>query len=175
MLTNEKANYQVKLILSHLPKEEYHKIPQKIINYIENNCEYDENIKIDPTIPLENQNIDKKSYQLLEKILNIVQNSENVCELENFSFIDSPNSNELDVKMTEMTWKKILNDISNEKNKNQQAKELLEEYIKLAKKKDIEIENLKKHNEELYELIKKIPKFIRKIFIKNDIIKLLNK
>ena len=69
MLTNEKALYQVKLILDCLPKEEYETIPKDIVNYIENNWKYDESVTIDPNLPLESQNIDKKTYDFLETIL----------------------------------------------------------------------------------------------------------
>lgn len=44
MLTKAKALYQVKLILDYLPEEEYRQIPQEMIDYIEENLEYDENI-----------------------------------------------------------------------------------------------------------------------------------
>ena len=57
MFTKAKSLYQVKLILECLPEEEYKLIPEETINYIEDNFEYDENIAIDPNIPLEKQNI----------------------------------------------------------------------------------------------------------------------
>lgn len=49
-------------------------IPQKTIDYIEDNMEYDENITINPDIPLERQNIDDKTYELLAKIINQAEN-----------------------------------------------------------------------------------------------------
>ena len=69
-MTKEKALYQVKLILDNLNKEEYDLIPKNYIEYINQNMEYDENIKIDPSVPIEQQDIDEKAYDYLEKIIN---------------------------------------------------------------------------------------------------------
>ena len=72
MLSKAKAMYQVKLILDYLPDEEYKLIPQETIDYIEDNFEYDENFTINPSIPLENQKIDDKACELLDKIVKSV-------------------------------------------------------------------------------------------------------
>ena len=53
--------YQVKLILDYLPEEEYKLIPQDVIDYVEDNFEYDENITIAPSIPLEKQKLNEKT------------------------------------------------------------------------------------------------------------------
>ena len=76
MLSKDKALYQVKLILDYLPEEEYKLIPKETIDYIEDNFEYDENIVVDPKIPLEQQKIDDKAYEILDKILNEVSKKE---------------------------------------------------------------------------------------------------
>ena len=76
MLSKSKALYQVKLILDYLPEEEYKLIPQETIDYIEDNFEYDENITINPDIPLERQKIDDKAYELLDKIINQAESYE---------------------------------------------------------------------------------------------------
>lgn len=55
------------------------------------------------------------------------------------------------------------------------AKALLEEYREALRKKDEEIASLKASNEQLYASIKKVPKFIRKIFMKEKAVQLLNK
>ena len=68
MLTKSKSLYQVKLIIDCLPKDEYKLIPQETIDYLEKNLEYDEKIVIHPDIPLDDQNIDDKAYDMLEKI-----------------------------------------------------------------------------------------------------------
>ena len=64
--------------------------------------------------------------------------------------------------------------LEKENSKIPKAKELVEEYKDALKQKDNEIEKLKRNNQELYESIKKLPKFIRKIFIKDIDTKLLN-
>ena len=71
-MTKEKALYQAKLILDNLPKDEYALLPQEEIQYILENMEYDENITINPDIPLEAQDIDDATVSILEKILNKV-------------------------------------------------------------------------------------------------------
>lgn len=53
-----------------------------------------------------------------------------------------------------------------------ELKELLKEYQKLVNDKDREINKIKENNMQLNESMKKIPKLIRKIFLKNN--KLLN-
>ena len=58
-----------KYFLDYLPEEEYKLIPQDTIDYIEQNMEYDENIKISEDIPLEKQRIDDKTYEILEDIM----------------------------------------------------------------------------------------------------------
>jgi threonine synthase len=64
--------------------------------------------------------------------------------------------------------------LKNENSKIPKARDLLSEYKDALKQKDYEIEKLKKKNQDLYECIQGLPKIIKKIFIKNDDIKLLN-
>ena len=139
MLTKAKALYQVKLILDYLPEEEYELIPQEEIDYVEDNFEYDENISIDPSIPLENQKIDDKAYE------------------------------KFDIEMENIRLKNIIETLEKENSKIPKAKELLEEYKEMVKQKDREIEELRENNKYLYECNQKIPKFIRKLFVKDDI------
>ena len=72
-MINKKSLYEVKLILDYLPKEEYKKIPESIIEFIEEYFEYDENIKIDPSKDLNEQNLDEGTFQMLEKIMKITK------------------------------------------------------------------------------------------------------
>ena len=76
-MTKEKSLYQVKLILDCLPEEEYSKISEETIKYIEENMEYSDDIKINPDIPLENQKIDDKTYDFLEKIVKDIESPKN--------------------------------------------------------------------------------------------------
>ena len=59
--------------------------------------------------------------------------------------------------------------LKKENEKIPKAKELLQDYKDALKQKDSEIEKLKSNNQELYEYIEKVPKFIRKIFIRENI------
>lgn len=145
-MTKGKTIYQVKLILEHLPEEEYKLIPKHVIEYINENAEYDESIKIDPSIPLEKQEIFETSYKMLDTI----------------------------IKEVEAKPKKDNNRIKVENSKNMQNENLIQDYVRKLKEKDSEIEELKKKNQQLYDYLKKIPKIIRFIFIKDENKKLLN-
>lgn len=181
MVTKEKALYQVKLILDYLPKDEYKLIPQETIDYIEDNFEYDENITIDPKIPLDKQKIDDKAYDMLEKIIKQTkEHSNNRFNNANSSneineYIESvKKSNEVyDAKIENIRLNNIIELLKKENDKLPKAKELLEEYKEILKQKDIEIEKLKANNQELHDCINKIPKIIRKLFIKDFDVKLL--
>ena len=69
MISKAKALYQVKVILDYLPEDEYKLIPKEMLDYIEDNFEYDEKFSIEPNIPLEKQKIDDKAYEMLDKIV----------------------------------------------------------------------------------------------------------
>ena len=167
MLTNKKMLYQVKLILDCLPDNEYALIPKDTIDYIENNYEYDENIKIKPDIPLEEQNIDGQTYKMLEKIIKSVE-SKGKDVNQYISDVKEQNK-EFDAKVENVKLKNIIEMLKKENEKIPKAKELLQDYKDALKQKDSEIEKLKANNQELYEYIEKVPKFIRKIFIKENV------
>ena len=42
MISKAKALYQVKVILDYLPEDEYKLIPKEMLDYIEDNFEYEE-------------------------------------------------------------------------------------------------------------------------------------
>lgn len=173
MMTKEKSLYQVKLIIECLPREEYELIPQDIIEYIENNFEYDENITIDPSIPLENQIIDEKSYELLDKIIKSAEI--NKKEKENIvKYTESENNESDDLRKENIELKNIIDMLKKENDKITKAKGLVVEYKEALRQKDIEIAKLKENNAYLCKYIEKIPKIVRMIFIRNADIKLLN-
>ena len=183
MVTKAKALYQVKLVLDYLPEEEYKLIPQETIDYIEENFEYDENFTIDPKIPLEKQKIDDKAYDLLEKIVKqtkTVYSNENSIQKKSSSEIDEyikkvkQSNKNYDTRIENIRLNNLVELLKKENSKIPKAKELLEEYKDALKQKDVEIENLKRNNQELYESIQRLPKIIKKIFIKDIDTKLLN-
>lgn len=65
--------------------------------------------------------------------------------------------------------KDLIKKLEKENSKLPKAKKLVEEYQKLLKQKYNQIKELKEKNSYLYEYIDNIPKFIRKIFVKEDI------
>ena len=176
MLTKAKMLYQVKLILDYLPEEEYNLIPKETINYIEDNFEYDENIKIDPNIPLENQNIDDSSYKYLEKIIAEAEKNQKASknkELEDYIKDVKESNKNFETNVENIRLKELVELLKKENGKIPKIKSLVEDYKNALEEKNKKIEELKKNNKYLIELFNRIPKFIRKFFIKDDI-KLLN-
>ena len=171
MLSNRKMLYQVKLILDYLPEEEYRLIPQDMINYIENNYEYDENIKINPKIPLEKQSIDDKTYEMLNKIEKRTFN--NTKDIDNYIEKVKKENKEFNIKIENAKLKNKLEVLEKENERIPKAKALLEEYNSALKQKETEIKRLKEKNQKLNNYIKKIPKILRNIFTKEDDIKIL--
>ena len=168
MLSKEKALYQVKLILDYLPEEEYKLIPTETIDYIEENFEYDENISINNNIPLENQNIDEKTFEILDKIVKKIEldKKENDNKKVKGYINEIKKSNEsYNVKLENIRLKNIIETLEKENSKIPKAKELLEEYQKLIGQKNNKISILINVNKGLNENINKIPKILRKIFI----------
>ena len=180
MLTKAKALYQVKLILDYLPEEEYKLIPQETIDYIEENFEYDGNITIDPNIPLEKQKIDDKAYDLLDKIVKSAKDAktkiyeENEYELDTSGEEVKKSNNNYNAKIENIRLNNLVEILKEENSKIPKAKDLLMEYKEALKQKDNEIERLKKSNQDLYNCIEKLPRVIKKLFIKDLDIKLLN-
>ncbi len=169
MLTKAKALYQVKLILDYLPEEEYRQIPQEMIDYIEENLEYDENITINPNIPLEEQKIDSQTYKILEKIVEETEKeSKKVYNDEIAMYVKKvkESNQEFDTNMENIKLKKLIDLLQKENKKIPKAKDLLQEYKSQLKTKDKEIIELKNQNEELKNMLNKIPRVIKKIFIK---------
>ena len=166
-MTKEKALYQVKLILEALPEEEYQLISKDTLEYIEKNYEYDENIKIDSNIPLESQNVDMLAYEILEPIVKeaeekIAKKQAVEDKLKEKEFNENIRLNELNAVLEK------------EKVNISKAKELIVSYKKLLQEKQNEIDNLKEYNNSLEETVNRIPKVLRKIFLKKIDIKLIN-
>ena len=180
MLSKAKALYQVKLILDYLPEEEYKLIPKETIEYIENNFEYDENFSINPNIPLEKQKIDDKAYEILDKIVKATEVTKNENKLHDkakmnayIQEVKESNQNYND-RMENIRLKNLVEMLKKENSKILKAKDLISDYKDALKQKEDEIEKLKKNNQDLYNCIQGLPKIIKKLFIKDLNIKLLN-
>lgn len=183
-MTKAKALYQVKLILDYLSEDEYNLIPKDLIEYVEDNFEYDENIKIDPNIPLEEQNIDEKAYDYLEKVVkaaeknkkeNLIEDEEsNVENVENTVVSKTEKDYETEeVRNENIRLKNLIETLRKENEKIEQAKGLIGEYKEALNnlkeelsKKEEEVKKLKEDNVKLYNIIDRLPKLIKKIFVK---------
>lgn len=180
MLSKAKALYQVKLILDYLPEEEYKLIPKETIEYIENNFEYDEYFSINPNIPLEKQKIDDKAYEILDKIVKATEVTKNENKLHDkakmnayIQEVKESNQNYND-RIENIRLKNLVEMLKKENSKILKAKDLISDYKDALKQKEDEIEKLKKNNQDLYNCIQGLPKIIKKLFIKDLNIKLLN-
>ena len=180
MISKAKALYQVKVILDYLPEDEYKLIPKETLDYIEDNFEYDENFTIDPSIPLEKQKIDDKAYEILDKIVKSAETNKkanksiNNAKMEAYLQMVRESNKNYNARIENIRLKNLVELLKNENSKIPKARDLLSEYKDALKQKDYEIEKLKKNNQDLYECIQGLPKIIKKLFIKNDDIKLLN-
>lgn len=158
-MTKEKALYQVKLILDNLTEEEYSLIPKEDIDYINQNMEYSEDIIIDSSKSLEEQEIDEKACEYLEKIVSKIEKKQIIrSEYEGFD---------------KLNLIKEINKYKIKAEKNNDIKRLLEDYKNLVNKKNEEINSLKENNKLLYNSIQKCPKLIRRIYFKDFESKLL--
>ena len=158
-MTKGEAFYQAKLIIDQLSDEEYNLISEKDIKYINDNCEINENIKIDPNIPLSEQDINPQTWEILNNVI------ENVDYLE----LNKYDEDIVSIKLEKLDLEDKIFELKNDNNTNMaKAKELVLSYKDELKECNSKIENLKKTNEDLYGIIKKVPKFIRKIFIKKE-------
>lgn len=171
-MTKEKALYQAKLIIENLSDEEYALIPQDFLDYVNENMEYDESITINPDLPLEEQDIDDKTYDILEDMLDrIDKNAMKELEEKNEIVEGSDKFNAL--KDENLKLKELTERLKNENSKIVQIKDLVQNYKDELNRKTKEIEDLKAQNEALYNSIKKAPKLVRKLYFKDFENKLL--
>lgn len=169
-MTKEKSLYQTKLILDYLPEEEYELIPKDMIEYIEANMDIDETMIIEPNTELDKQNIDEKTYDMLEKIIKKIKST----EIDNYVSAVKKQNKEYEEKFENIKLKNIIETLKKENSKIPPIKALLEDYKKALAQYEKEIEELKSNNAILFESFNKIPSWIRNIFIKKDRLKQLN-
>lgn len=171
-MTKGQAYYQAKLIIDGLSEEEYNLIPKDFIDEVNENMEYDENVTINPELPLEEQDIDDKTYDILERMLNKID-KDAIKNIENNEGIVE-GSDEFDsLKKENLQLKELIERLKRENSKIVQIKDLVQEYKEELGKKAKEMEELKAQNEELLNSIKKAPKLIRKLYFKEFESKLL--
>ncbi len=194
MLSKEKAMYQTWLIIEGLSKKEKSLISTDLLNEIKNTMEKDENIKIDFSIPLEKQKLDTKTWSMLGKVMksaerngykkpkkmvenveetynngkgtnNFEMENENIetIKLENIKLAQELSQTKENVRELIAGYKKAFEDSQAENAKLRQDYEVSEN----------EVEKLKQDCKELIQMFDRIPGFIRKIFVKDEKIKML--
>ncbi|MBO4293050.1 MAG: hypothetical protein J5881_01495 [Clostridia bacterium] len=162
-MNQNQALYQVKLILDYMPDEDYNKIPKETIQYIHENMEEDESIYVKPDVPLEKQDIDEKTYDILDKIIKQIEYSES-------------NHHENSNKIKELSREELISLLESYKQENAKigkAKDLIIQYKQALEQKDREIVELKEANQDLYTNIQKCPKIIKRLFFRKMESKLL--
>ncbi len=178
MLSKPQYLYQAKLIIDCFPEEDYNSIPKKTLKYIEDNMQEDPNIKINPEIPLEEQDVDPQTWDFLKQIADEVSDNqfyeEYKYEIDDYikSIYEQNKGNE--ARIENINLNKDINNLENENKKLPQAKELIYGYQKLITQKDAEIKQLKQECDSLTDSLNKIPKFIKRLFLKNRKVKALN-
>ena len=199
-MTKPKAYYQAYLVIKCLSKEEYSLIPKVLLDEIESKMEKDDSIYVNPTIPLEKQKIDEKTYDILDKVINAIEknygkdaidNPEKYAKIEEKDdddiFADTEpkakkegnlsTSNKVsELENENIRLKGIITALEEENKKIDEAKNLFNEYKTLVASKDKKIKLLndeiivlKNNNQALYDDLNKVPKLVRKIFVKDDI------
>lgn len=171
-MTKGQAFYQAKLIIDGLSEEEYNLIPKDFIDYVNENMEYDESITVDQSLPLEEQPIDDKTYDILEDMLNRIDKNA-INEIESKEGIVE-GSDEFDsLKSENLQLKELIARLKQENSKIVQIKDLVQEYKDELNKKSQEMEELKAQNQALFNSIQKAPKLVRKLYFKDFESKLL--
>ena len=174
MVTKDKALYQVKVILDYLPRNEYALISPETIEYIDENYEFDENFSLDRNIPLYEQKISPKAYNVLKKVVKEIETNAEIYKdmpLDNMSSADLQKNFRI-AKSENLKLKQMVDTLKVNSDKIDEAKQLVIDYRQALINKDDEINKLKEQlslaqrdNEDLIGMMNKVPNFFRKIFI----------
>lgn len=162
--------YDEKITINpHIPLEKQ-KIDSKAYDMLEKIIKQTEKSKVsnEQEIIEYVESVKKSNKNFEEKIAksNKINNRKEMDEY--IKTIKESNEN-FETKIENIKLKNIIETLEKENEKIPKAKQLVEEYKEILKQKDIEIGSLKENNKYLYECNQKIPKFIRKIFIKEEI------
>lgn len=160
-MTKNKALYEVYLIINELPEEEYNLIPQEQIDYIKENMEVIEDYDFDPTEDLGKQNVSVEAYEYLEKILKNIE-------------VATADSQDEEVQDEVGYLRDLVERLKKENEVIPASQKLIKKYEEVVAVKQKEIDDLKIQNETLKSQIDKLPKLVKKLFIKDEV-KMLNK
>ena len=130
---------------------------------------------------LKNKKIDGKAYEMLDKIVKATEATKRENRLQDSAKMNAyiqevkESNQNYNAKIENVRLKNLVETLKKENSKIPKAKDLLSDYKNALKQKEDEIEKLKKNNQDLYNCIQGLPKIIKKLFIKDFNIKLLNK
>ncbi len=177
MLSKSQYLYQAKLIIDCFPKEDYNSIPKETLKYIEDNMKVDSNIVINPEISLEEQDIDPQTWEFLQKIADDVSNNEFYeeykKEIDEYINITNEQNEGFKARIDNINLNKDVLKLKKENQKIPKAKELIFGYQQVIANKDKKINQLEQECNSLKEMLDKIPKFIKMLFLRNKKVKLL--
>lgn len=177
MLSKSQYLYQAKLIIDCFPKEDYDSIPKETLKYIEDNMNVDSSIVINPEISLEEQGIDPQTWKFLQKIADDVSNrnfyEEYKKEIVEYLNIANEQNEGYKARVDNINLNKDVSKLQKENQKLPKAKELIYGYQKVISNKDEEIKKLEQECSSLKEMLNRIPKIIKMLFLRNKKVKLL--
>lgn len=185
--------YQTWLIIEGLPDEEKSLISVELLDEIQNTMEQDDSIKIDFSIPLEKQELDTKTWSMLNKIMKSVnkngyKKSRKISE----KYLNNSNASKetSDYKINEDYIEKIkientqlLQELSKTKENvrvlitgyKKAYEDSKRENVRLRKECENEIKELKQSCNDVIQMFDMIPRIVRRIFVKDEKIKMLRK
>ena len=177
MLSKPQYLYQAKLIIDCFPKKDYDSIPKETLKYIENNMKVDSNIVINPEISLEEQDIDPQTWEFLQKIADDVSDREFYEEykkdIAQYLNLANEQNEGYKARVDNINLNKDVSKLQKENQKLPKAKELIYGYQQVIANKDEKIKELEQECNSLKEMLNRIPKFIRMLFLRNKKVKLL--
>ena len=177
MLSKPQYLYQAKLIIDCFPKKDYDSIPKETLKYIEDNMKVDSNIVINPEILLEEQDIDPQTWEFLQKIADDVSDREFYEEykkdIAQYLNLANEQNEGYKARVDNINLNKDVSKLQKENQKLPKAKELIYGYQQVIANKDEKIKELEQECNSLKEMLNRIPKFIRMLFLRNKKVKLL--
>ncbi len=177
MLSKPQYLYQAKLIIDCFPKKDYDSIPKETLKYIEDNMKVDSNIVINPEISLEEQDIDPQTWEFLQKIADDVSDREFYEEykkdIAQYLNLANEQNEGYKARVDNINLNKDVSKLQKENQKLPKAKELIYGYQQVIANKDEKIKELEQECNSLKEMLNRIPKFIRMLFLRNKKVKLL--
>ena len=137
----------------------------------------DSDIVINPELSLEEQDIDPQTWQFLQNIADNVSDNEFYeeykKEIDEYINIANEQNEGFKARIDNINLNKDFLKLKKENQKWPKAKELIYGYQQVIANKDEKIKELEQECNSLKEMLNKIPKFIKMLFLRNKKVKLL--